>query len=156
MKKNGEKNSVDTIINTPFTQERRGTQHGEMLYIVDGPFQLVHADVANLEFSSKSVDAPKYCLLCVDLFTSKVHTYGMKKKASFKISSRNFRNIDEKREFLKNDNRHRMRSQTDQEFNQNEIKDLNKKLNVEHFNSRLNEGHALAAEQKIRELKKRL
>ena len=49
-----------------------------------------------------------------------------------------------------------MRSQTDQEFNQNEIKDLNKKFNVEYFNSRLNEGHALAAEQKIRELKKRL
>ena len=48
--KNGEKNSVATIINTPFTQERRGTQHGEILYIVDGPFQLVHADMDNLEF----------------------------------------------------------------------------------------------------------
>ena len=73
--KNGEKNSVATIINTPFTQERRGTQHGEILYIVDGPFQLVHADMDNLEFSSKSAAAPKYCLLCVDLFTSKVYTY---------------------------------------------------------------------------------
>lgn len=81
MKKNEEKNSVVTIINTPFTQERRGTQHGEMLYIVDGPFQLVHADVANLEFSSKSAVAPKYCLLCADLFTSKVYPYGMKKKS---------------------------------------------------------------------------
>ena len=49
-----------------------------------------------------------------------------------------------------------MRLQTDQEFNQKEIKILNEKFNVEHFNSRLNEGHAMGAEQKIRELKERL
>ena len=49
-----------------------------------------------------------------------------------------------------------MCSQTDQEFNQNEIKKLNSKHNVEHCNSKLNEDHAVAAEQKIRELKNRL
>ena len=49
-----------------------------------------------------------------------------------------------------------MRLQTDQEFNQKEIKILNEKFNVEHFNSRLNEGHAMGAEQKIWELKERL
>ena len=43
--------------------------------------------------------------------------------------------------------------QTDQEFNQNEIKELAKKYNVVHFNSKLNDGHAVSAEQKIRELK---
>ena len=42
--------------------------------------QLVHADVADLNFFSKSTVAPKYCLLCVDMFTSKTYTYGMKKK----------------------------------------------------------------------------
>ena len=47
-----------------------------------------------------------------------------------------------------------MCSQADQEFNQNEIKKLNSKHNVEHCNSKLNEDHAVAAEQKIRELKK--
>ena len=49
-----------------------------------------------------------------------------------------------------------MRLQTDQEFNQDEIKALNKKHHVEHYNTKLNEGHAVAAEQKIRELKFRL
>ena len=48
-----------------------------------------------------------------------------------------------------------MRLQIDQEFNQNEIKILNNKFNVEHVNSKLNEGHGVGAEQKIGELKER-
>ena len=48
-----------------------------------------------------------------------------------------------------------MRLQTDQEFNQNEIKEINKKCNVLHYHSKLNDGHAVAAEQKIKELKNR-
>ena len=47
-----------------------------------------------------------------------------------------------------------MRLQTGQEFHQRD-KRLNKKLNVNHFDLRLNKGHAIAAEQKIRELKKK-
>ena len=57
------------------------------------------------------------------------------------------------REYLKKENRYRMGLQTDQEFNQNEIKASNNKFNVEHFNSRLNDVHAVAAEQKIRKFK---
>ena len=49
-----------------------------------------------------------------------------------------------------------MKLQIDQEFNQNETKDLNDKFNVEYFNSKLNEGHTVGVEQKIRELKERL
>ena len=48
----------------------------------------------------------------------------------------------------------RMRLQTDLEFQQNEIKKLNLKYNVEMFSSRLRGGKAFAAEQKIREFKK--
>ena len=46
-----------------------------------------------------------------------------------------------------------MRLQTDPEFNENEIASINKKYNVLHYNRKLNEGHTVAAEQKIRELK---
>ena len=49
-----------------------------------------------------------------------------------------------------------MRLQTNQEFNQNEIKEINKRYNVLHYNSKLNDGHTMTAEQKIRELKNRL
>ena len=47
-----------------------------------------------------------------------------------------------------------MRLQTDKEFNQNKIKQLNKKLDVEMYHTELRGGKAFAAEQKIREFKK--
>ena len=50
----------------------------------------------------------------------------------------------------------KMRLQTDFEFQQNEIKKLNKKYNVEMFSTRVKGGKAFAAEQKIREFKKLL
>ena len=49
-----------------------------------------------------------------------------------------------------------MSLQTDLEFQQNEIKNLNKKYNVEIFSTRLGGGKAFAAEQNIREFKKLL
>ena len=47
-----------------------------------------------------------------------------------------------------------MRLQTNQEFQQNDIKKLNKKYNVEMFSVRVRGGKAFAAEQKIKEFKK--
>ena len=50
----------------------------------------------------------------------------------------------------------KMRFQVDQEFQQLQIKDLNKKNNLEMFSTSLRGGKkAFAAEQKIRELKKK-
>ena len=49
-----------------------------------------------------------------------------------------------------------MRLQTDLEFQQNKIKNLNKKYNVEMFSTRVRGGKAFAAKQKIREFKKLL
>ena len=60
---------------------------GDMFHTIDGPMQLIHADVADLNFFSKSAVAPKNGLLCVDMFTSKTYTYGMKKRASWQINS---------------------------------------------------------------------
>ena len=50
----------------------------------------------------------------------------------------------------------KMRLQTDQEFQQNDIKKLNNKYNVDMFSTRLRGGKAFGAEQKIREFKKLL
>ena len=52
-----------------------------MLHTIDGSMQLIHADIADLNFFSKSAVVPKYCLVCADLFTSKTYTYGMKMKS---------------------------------------------------------------------------
>ena len=72
--------SKRVVLTTPFIQEKSVTQRGDMLHTIDGPMQLMHADVAGLHFFIKLTVALKYCLVCVDPFTSKTYTYGMKKK----------------------------------------------------------------------------
>ena len=50
------------------------------LYSIKTPFELVHADVADIRFFSKSAVDPKYFLLAVDLSTSKTSVYPMKSR----------------------------------------------------------------------------
>ena len=50
------------------------------LYSFDGPFQLLQADVAYTSFLATSAGDPKFCLLVVDLFTSKTYTCPIKNK----------------------------------------------------------------------------
>ena len=47
------------------------------LYSFDGPFQLIHADLGNLEFLGKSATTPKYALLAVNIYLSKFYFYPM-------------------------------------------------------------------------------
>ena len=134
---------------TPFIPQKKNIDRST-LYTVNGPLQFFHADVAFLKFLAKSAVDPKYALVCVDLFTSKVYVYTMRKKSNLVNKLETFyKEIESKRN--KNE---KMRLQTDQEFQQNEIKKLNLKYNVEMFSSRIRGGKAFAAEQKIRELKK--
>ena len=48
------------------------------LYSFNGPFQLLHADMGNLEFLGKNATFPQCVLVIVDLYFSKVYTYLMK------------------------------------------------------------------------------
>ena len=48
------------------------------LYSFDSPFQLLHADIGNLEFLGKNATFPQYLLVIVDLYSSKVYTLSMK------------------------------------------------------------------------------
>ena len=50
------------------------------LYSFDGPFQLLHADVGNLEFLGKSTTIPQYALVIVDVYLSKVYVYPMRSR----------------------------------------------------------------------------
>ena len=54
------------------------------------------------------------------------------------------------------DNKEKITVQTDLEFQQNEMKRLNKKYKIEMFSGNIRSGKAFAAEQKIREFKKPL
>ena len=65
--------SVDKVNRTNYI-EKRGIDHST-LYSFDGPFQLFHADVGNLEFLGKNATFPQYVLILVDLFSSKIYTF---------------------------------------------------------------------------------
>ena len=62
---------------TPFVNKKSNFDHST-LYSIGKPFELLHADIADTRFLAKSAVDPKYCLLLVDLFTSKIYLYPMK------------------------------------------------------------------------------
>ena len=137
-------------IYTPFVEQKKDIDRSSSLYSIDGPLQFFHADVAYLSFTSKSAVDPKYALICVNLFSSKIYVYPMRKKS----------NLAQKMELFykeiaqKCNQKEKMRLQTDLEFQQNEIKKLNEKYNIEMFSTKTRGRKAFAAEQKIREFKK--
>ena len=119
------------------------------LYSFTVPFELLHADIANLEFLGKSAADPKYCLVIVDLFTSKTYLYPMKNRKLIALKLEKFyKDVQKKRKNKKT------RLQTDLEFKQKKIFDLNRKYNMEMFSTVVRGGKAFSVEQKIRELKK--
>ena len=63
----------------PFFDKKKDVDRSA-LYSFSKPFELLHADIADIRFFAKSAADPHYCLLFVDLFTQKIYTYPMKKK----------------------------------------------------------------------------
>ena len=132
---------------TLFVTKRSNIDHST-LYSISKPFELLHADIADLRFLAKSAVDPKYCLLIVDLFTSKIYVYLIKNRSLLAKKLNLFYND------VKNKRTGKMHLQTDLEFNQNQIKKLNNDFNVEKFHRKVRGGKAFAAEQKAREFKK--
>ena len=131
--------------------EKREIDHST-LYSFDGPFQLFHANVGNLECLGKNATFPQYVLVLVDLFSSKVYTYPVRPRKQIRQTLEQFyEEVESKRKKSR-----KMKLQVDQEFQEVKIKDLNKQNNVEMFSTSLSSGKAFAAEQKIRELKTRI
>ena len=57
---------------TPFVEQKKDIDCSSALYSINAPLQFFHADVADIRFFSKSAVDPKYALLCVNLFSSKI------------------------------------------------------------------------------------
>ena len=137
-----QKNNLPLV--TPFFSQKRNVDHST-LYSISKPFDLVHGDIADTRFLAKSAVDPKYCLLLVDLFTSKIYVYSMNNRSLLAKKLRLFY------EDIKRKRTGKMRLQTDLEFKQNEIKKLNDQFNVDMFHTKIRGGKAFEAEQKIRE-----
>ena len=111
---------------TPFVEQKKDIDRS-ILYGINSPFDLLHADIADILFLAKSAVDPHNCLVVVDLFTQKIYTYPMKKRHLLaKKMELLYNDIGEKRNL--ND---KMRLQVDFEFQQNGIKKLNKKYKVQ-------------------------
>ena len=59
------------LLVTPFVNKKSNIDH-LTLYSISKPFELLQADIADLRFLAKSTVDSKYCLLIVDLITSKI------------------------------------------------------------------------------------
>ena len=95
-----EKNTVP--IKTSFF-EKKSDIDKSTLHSFDGPFQLLHADVANLEFLGISAVDPKYWFLFVDLYTSKIYIYPMKlQRFIAKKMNEFYQDVNKKRKNKKN------------------------------------------------------
>ena len=121
------------------------------LYSFDGPFQLLHVNVGNLEFLGKNATILQYVLVVADLYSSKVYVYLMRSRKQILQKMKML--YDEIKSERKNK---RMRLQVDNEFQQVKIKDLSDENNVEMFTSSVGGEKAFAAKQKTRELKNRI
>ena len=110
------------------------------LYSFNSPFQLLHADVGNLESLGKNATFPQYVLVIVDLYSSKVYTYSVTSPKQMLQKRKLF--YDEVRNKRKGK---RMRLEVDNEFQQVKIKDLKNGNNVEMFTSLVKGSKAFAA-----------
>ena len=149
-----ENRKIESLLEKPpltmqFIEKRSDVDHST-LDSFDGPFQLLQADIAYISFLAKSAVDPKFCLIFVDLFTSKIYTFPMKTRNLLAKKMKQFYNDIQK----KKRNGKGMRLETDQEFKQQKIYNLNKKFNVDMFAISLRVGKAFAAQQKIREFLK--
>ena len=134
---------IDNVNRSDYVEKREIDR--STLYSFSKLFELIHADVGNLEFLGKNATFPRYVVVVVDLFSSKVYTYPMKSRKQIRQRLEQFYDdVKNKRKGKK------MRLQVDQEFQQLQIKDLNKNNNVEMFSTSLRGGKAFAAEQKTR------
>ena len=134
---------------TPFFNQKSDVDHST-LYSISKPFDLVHGDIADTRFLAKSAVDPKYCLLLVDLFTSKIYIYPMKNRGLLAKKLRLYY------EDIQNKRKGKLRLQTDLEFKQSQMGNLNAEFNAEMFHTKIRRGKDFAAEQKVREFIKKL
>ena len=70
----------DTLpLNTPFVAKKQDIIH-TTLCSFSRPFEALQADIVYISFLARSTVDPKFCLAFVDLFTSKIYSYPMKKR----------------------------------------------------------------------------
>ena len=73
-------NKTDKIIPLRLNFVKKRDVDRSSWYNLDGPFQIIHADISSLQILGKSVTHPKYCLVAVDVYSSKIYKYSMRQR----------------------------------------------------------------------------
>ena len=63
--------TIKIILNYPFVEQRKNINRST-LYGIKRSFELLHGDIADIRFFSKSAVNPEYCLLIFDLFMKSI------------------------------------------------------------------------------------
>ena len=109
-------------LNSPFVENKKNIIH-TTLYSFHRPVEVLQSDIAYISFLARSAVDSKLCLLFAHLFTSKIYTYPTKKRNLLAKKKWNYVKKTKKKKSLG-----KTRLQTDQEFKQRNIEQLNKKL----------------------------
>ena len=95
-----------TLLYTFLAEQRRNIGCSSAIYSVEGPLELLHADIADIRFVAKFAVDPKYCLLIGDLFTSKIYMYSIKNRRPLaKKLALFYKDMSKKREMDENTKR---------------------------------------------------
>ena len=116
--------------------------------------QRFQADLADISYLRPTAHEPKYVLVIVDVYFQRVYLYGLYKKD---------KTVEAFKQFLEDmegvcDKDVQIFVQTDEgtEFFNKSLLQLFKNNGIKLFTTAMNQGHAFMAEQKIRELKKKM
>ena len=131
---------------SPFIDKKTNIDHST-LYSFSKPFQMLHTDIADLRFLAKSASDPKYFLLLVNLFNSKICVYPMKNRNLLaKKLELFYTDIQPKR-------KGKMRLQTDLEYIKIKLNSSIKNLMLKCFIRNFVEGKILLQNKKLENLK---
>ena len=131
---------------SPFIDKKTNIDHST-LYSFSKPFQMLHTDIADLRFLAKSACDPKYFLLLVNLFNSKICVYPMKNRNLLaKKLELFYTDIQPKR-------KGKMRLQTDLEYIKIKLNNSIKNLMLKCFIRNFVEGKILLQNKKLENLK---
>ena len=132
---------------SPFIDKKKTNIDHSTLCSFSKPFQMLHTDIADLRFLAKSASDPKYFLLLVDLFNSKICVYPMKNRSLLaKKLELFYTDIQPKR-------KGKMRLQTDLEYIKIKLNNSIKNLMLKCFIRNFVEGKILLQNKKLENLK---
>ena len=135
-------------------QVKLSTKLGDTQFNVADKGQRFQADLADISYLRPTAHEPRYILVVVDVYSQRVYLYGLYKKD---------KTIDAFKQFVRDtegvrDEGVQVYVQTDEgtEFFNRSTLQLFEDNGIRLFTTTMNRGHAFMAEQKIREVKKKM